>query len=335
MAKKYVVVVTGAGSVMGQSIIKALSESDFSDHINLIVLNSLEVAAGFNFSDTLGGKFSSFETLICPFATDPEYLGFIQHIVMEHSVNIIYPGTQHELSALSTYKELNDIVACPSSLTAESCLDKATTVDVIRKMDIPAPETVRVTGGTVEREIGFYPCILKPNSSSASRNIFKCDNSKDLETALDKYVELGIKHAVVQDFIEGNEYTCGVYLDKYSGEVSSIILDRELTEDGASLYGVVVEDKTISEYLSSVALAFSKYAGFKYGHINVQLRLAGDKPHLFEINGRLSSTEAPKSQMGFNSVEAYFYNIVLNQPYKKFSPQLGKQFIRYYEEIYF
>ena len=72
----------------------------------------------------------------------------------------------------------------------------------------------------------------------------------------------------------------------------------------------------------------------EFGHVNVQLIKDKTGPCLFEINGRLSSTEAPKAHFGFNSTAAYFYNIVLKKSYE-FNPKTQGEFMRFYEEVYF
>jgi carbamoyl-phosphate synthase large subunit len=328
------VLITGAGSVMGQSIYKALAKSDYAGDINVYVTNSLELGAAFNFSQEPFSSFKFQENIICPYANDVKYLPFIESLVKEKNIDIIYPGTQHELMVLSAYKEKNDIIACPPLDVVEKCMDKASTTEVLNMAGIAGPDTIRVSNGVVEGD-PVFPVILKPNSSSASRNVFKCNNAAELDRALSDYHSLNIHSAVVQGYLEGPEITCGVYLDKYSGEVSYLSFDRVLSEDGASLYGEVIANADIDDYLKKVCVAFKSHADFQYGHINVQLRLTCEGPFLFEINGRLSSTEAPKAELGFNSVEAYFYNIVLKKTYHNFSPKVGRKFIRYYEEIYF
>ncbi|HCJ7615415.1 TPA: ATP-grasp domain-containing protein, partial [Vibrio cholerae] len=250
-------------------------------------------------------------------------------------VDIIYPGTQHELNVLSKLNDRLGIVACPDNTTAKNCLDKANTTELLERNGIPTPKSIRVYNGLPDFYPKDFPVILKPNSSSASRNVFKCNDLQELSSALEEYKSLKIKDAVIQNYLSGPEFTCGVYLDKFSKQISSICFERVLTEDGASLYGEVIDDAEIKKYLGDVVRSFQLSSDFEYGHINVQLRNTAEGPMLFEINGRLSSTEAPKSMLGFNSVEAYFYNIVLGMPYDKFSPKIGRKFIRYYEEIYF
>ncbi len=334
MNKEYTVIITGSGSVMGQSIYKALAESKHASNMNIIYLNSIDINAGHRF-DSLGLGFKTQNNIICPFANDDEYIPFIEKLVKDYAVDIIYPGTQHELNVLSKLNEELGIVACPNSLTAENCLDKANTTEILERHSIPTPKSIRVNNGEAEAYPEAYPVILKPNSSSASRNVFKCNDKSNLDNALKEYKNLGIKDAVIQSYLDGSEFTCGLFLDKHSKKVSSICFERVLTEDGASLYGEVIANNDIDQYLIQVAKAFELSSDFQYGHINVQLRNTTQGPMLFEINGRLSSTEAPKSHLGFNSVEAYFYNIVLGKPYLDFSPCVGKKFIRYYEEIYF
>ena len=177
--------------------------------------------------------------------------------------------------------------------------------------------------------------MVKPNKSSASRNVHICNSLNELNTVLDLIKHKNVSSAVCQEYLKGEEYTCGIYLDKYSNLETQIILKRELAGDGSSLSGTTVKSREISNYLTKVIASFTAEKAFDYGHINVQLRCTDDGPKLFEINGRLSSTETIKATFGFNSVEAYFYNIVLHKEYDKFNPNLNASFIRYYDEIYF
>ncbi|MNT35789.1 carbamoyl phosphate synthase-like protein [compost metagenome] len=72
-----------------------------------------------------------------------------------------------------------------------------------------------------------------------------------------------------------------------------------------------------------------------FGHVNVQLILTDSGPVLFEINGRLSSTEASKAYYGFNSCAAFVSNIVRQEPFSAWKTAKSGRFLRYYEEIYF
>ena len=139
---------------------------------------------------------------------------------------------------------------------------------------------------------------------------------------------------LVQEMLEGEEYTCGCYIDRYSKDISVIVFKRTLTPDGATSYGEIICNPAINDYVTNVAKTLIA-EGLDFGHINVQLILTQSGPVLFEINGRLSSTEASKAHYGFNSCAAFIYNIVLGKTYDNFKPAPAGRFLRFYEELYF
>jgi carbamoylphosphate synthase large subunit len=250
----------------------------------------------------------------------------------ENEICIIYAGTQHELEKLTELHVELPITATIPNKIAKICLDKNLTPATLIKYNIRAPWTMNadefVKSGFVNR-----PTILKPATSSASRNIIAIKSSDEAKLALDGR-GLVPSQFTAQEQLIGPEYTCGVYVDRYSGQVHTICFERTLTPDGATGYGKIVNDEKIQAYAVAVGKALLK-EGMEFGHINVQLIVDEKGPCLFEINGRLSSTEAPKAHFGFNSCAAYFYNIVLQKTYLDFATKSHGEFLRYYEEVYF
>ena len=137
---------------------------------------------------------------------------------------------------------------------------------------------------------------------------------------------------IVQEYLEGDEYTCSVYRDKLNHSVKSLVMRRELSPDGASISGVVEHNDEIESYLADVVTALVEF-GWDFGNINVQLRHSGSGTSLFEINPRLSSTESPKAKMGFDTVTAFFRNIVDIETSNLAVPTPGTAFLRYYSDI--
>lgn len=323
------VLITGAGSVMGQSIYKALCRGSFSESINVHFANSDKLGAGLYFEND---NCPIVAAPIFPLASDIEYSDFIKKYIADNHIDIVFSGTQHELAKICEYRDIYGNAATISRGFAEICLDKVLTAKVLEKYNVPVPKTWSCEN-YLQTKPSDRAVILKPSHSSASRNVFKIEVEQDLTQIL-KENNFNVSDFIVQEALEGKEYTCGCYLDKFSKEISTVIFERTLTKDGATGFGKIVYDLSIENYLEMVCRALNK-EGFDFGHINIQLIKTDAGPLLFEINGRLSSTEAPKAYFGFNSVEAYVYNICLNKSYSKFDVKERGQFLRYYEEVYF
>ena len=322
------ILITGAGSVMGQSIYKALTLISFSEPAEVHFANSDERGAGRYFNHP---HLPVTAMPIFPLARDPHYVDFVENYCKTNNIDIVYPGTQHELEQITQFHKRMPISATIPTDVAMICLDKFQTPDMLKKFGIRYPETLAVTDYLNTLQID-RPVLIKPITSSASRNIFRAESQAGIRDILAQN-NLKAEDFILQDRLIGPEYTCGCYLDRYSKEISTICFERTLTADGATGYGKIINDPEIKDYVVAVGRALQK-SGMEFGHVNVQLIKDKTGPCLFEINGRLSSTEAPKAHFGFNSTAAYLYNIVLQKPYS-FNVAPAGEFMRFYEEVYF
>lgn len=328
------ILVTGAGSVMGQSTFRALDLHDFGEAANVHFANSEQIAAGRHFSTS---KVNLVATPILPLANDPGYLPKVEEYVERNRIDIVFAGTQHELMKLAEFRDRTGKAATLSVSAATLCVDKSRTNAILGSYGLRTPVD-QVLTTWLKSPLVEGAVIVKPRTSSASRNIIRIHGGYgDHKGVSDAISTIGADRTddfVVQSLLEGEEFTCGCYLDRISQEISVIVLRRTLTADGATLFGEIVRDDAIEAYVRGCAEALQPH-GFDFGHINVQLIATAEGPVAFEINGRLSSTERPKAVLGFNSTAAYFENIVRQKPYSFDKVRQEGRFIRYYDEIYF
>ena len=323
------ILITGAGSVMGQSIYKAIAMHDFGEPLQVHFANSEEIGAGRFFSLPSAPVV---QAPIFPLAADPCYLEHLERYVGKHDIDIVFSGTQHELAKVSQLRDKALNAATISSVIADICMDKVKTSATLARHDIRVPFTCTLEDYLAsERYTG--PIVVKPNHSSSSRSIFRLKSRAEAQRLV---CEKTIHPAgyLVQERLVGEEYTCGCYVDRYTKEINVIIFRRTLTPDGATAFGEIIRSPAIEQYVTDVGRGLVD-EGMDFGHINVQLILTEQGPVLFEINGRLSSTEAPKAHYGFNSCAAFVSNIVHQQAYTDWNIARSGRFLRHYEEIYF
>lgn len=323
------ILITGAGSVMGQSIYKALSFYDFGESLNVHFANSEILGAGRFFSCLTAPVVCA---PIFPLAKESNYALFLEEYVAEHEIDIVFSGTQHELAKIADYRDKTHKAATLPSSIAEICMDKVKTAQTLLKYGIRVPITVSLNEYLTHCPING-PVVIKPNHSSSSRNIYRFSSITETKKfLLDN--RISSESFLAQELLTGEEYTCGCYIDRYSLAIQTISFKRTLTPDGATLYGEIVEDKAIDHYLIEICQALIK-EGLDFGHVNIQLILTKEGPVLFEINGRLSSTEASKAHFGFNSCAAFVTNVVRQKPFLDWNIAGSGRFLRYYEELYF
>jgi carbamoyl-phosphate synthase large subunit len=336
------ILITGAGSVMGQSIYRALAQHELGTPVEIHFANSDELGAGRYFTSPAAPVV---ERPRLPLAVDYRYLQRLASYVEKHEIDIVFPGTQHELLKIAQFRDETGKAATLNHELARFTSDKYKLTEYLRDKGVAVPETQRLSDFIASPAI-TGPVVVKPNSSSSSRSVFRIPAGDPPQ--LDQVIrEIGegspllrdigqdpLDGFIVQSELSGDEFTCGCYLDKYSKTISVIVLRRSLTADGATGYGEVVADAAIEDYVRKVAVALIE-RGFDYGHINVQLIATSDGPVLFEVNGRLSSTEAPKAKLGFNSCVAFVENVVFGRSSTLGPVETGRRFLRFYDEVYF
>lgn len=270
------ILITGIGGDIGQSIATIVREE--YPGIQLIGTDISLEHAGSIFVDIF---------IKIPMASSPIYLESIRSLMSEHSVDIIIPTSEQELSV---FAPLIDEFGGNRCITAgikviDIGIDKFKTNRFISSLGIPAPWTVLATKESPLK----FPCIFKAQSGSGSKNIFNVDNQEEADFLVKKY-----PNSVFQELLEPaeQEVTCAVYRSK-NGEVAVVQLLRKLMGD-ATGWAKVVYNNEILEMCKKIAIGMDLY-----GSMNIQLRVTELGPRVFEINPRFSSTVLMRHRLGF------------------------------------
>ncbi|WP_313560205.1 ATP-grasp domain-containing protein [Ruminiclostridium cellobioparum] len=324
MEKEINILVTGAGSTMGQSVIKALLMSKYGETVNIFVSNSEPLGAAFFISDRVKGRY------IVPIAKSPDYIPKIIKICKIENIQGIFSGTEHEIYALSNgaleiKKETGAVVFLSRPEVIDIGTDKYKTYLYFKKNSLPFAKTVLFDDYKRLVKNCGYPIFMKPRRASASRNIYKINS----ETELYEKKFANSEDIVLQEFLVSDvEYTVETFCDNTGKVVGTIPMIRELGY-GMSIIGEIDNNEE--------AIKVSKMIGEVLkpeGALNVQLRLINGKAIPFEINTRFSSTECIRAHYGFNSVEAVIDNYLFNLPVDLNNWKTG-MFMRYWHECYF
>jgi carbamoyl-phosphate synthase large subunit len=138
-----------------------------------------------------------------------------------------------------------------------------------------------------------YPVFIKPRSGSSSINAFKANN----ETELNTYRSL-ITDPIIQEFVEGEEYTVDVFLD-FSSTIITIVPRRRIaTRSGEISKGKIIKDRDIIEDIEKLMSVLKPI-----GHITVQLMKTKNGIKYIEINPRFGGGAPMSIQSGADSCE--------------------------------
>ncbi|MFC1626956.1 ATP-grasp domain-containing protein [Patescibacteria group bacterium] len=278
------VAVSGVGGGVGQSIIKSFNKTNY----RIVGLNADPLAVGL-YAVSKGYKI--------PRVNEANYIKRVLEICKSENIKILFPGLDLELLCLSKnskrFKDIGTTVVVSDPKIIKICDDKLLTASFLSNNNISVPATFKLTNFLNNKTALNYPLIIKPKKGgSRSENVFLIKNKNDLENLFLK-TDFKKSKFVVQEYIKGEEYTCGtVNLD---GKCHGIIVMKRTLRSGDTNKCFTIKNiKIEKEVLKAVRLLKP------FGACNVQLRLKNNKPYIFEINPRCSGTTAARAICGFN-----------------------------------
>lgn len=231
-----------------------------------------------------------------PRISDPNYIGSIIDACNKENIALIVPTIDTDLFLLSEKKEFiesktNARVLISNTQVVGICRDKINTQRFLEDNDFKIPKMY--TSEELETKEVAFPLFIKPKSGSSSINTFKANNIKELNT----YTGL-IKDPIIQDFMEGEEYTIDVFLDFESNIITIVPRLRIATRSGEILKGKIIKDREIIDDIKRLMKALSPI-----GHITVQLMKTKKGIEYIEINPRFGGGAPMSIQSGADSCE--------------------------------
>ncbi len=275
-----VILVTGVGGGVGQSIVKSLQGSCYT----VIGADSELLATGL---------YAVGKAYRVPFASEPAYIERMLEICAREKCALIFPGIDAELGVLSRESQrlkaagVVPVVSAPEVI--KICDNKLLTYQFLVAHGFHAPHTLPLSDNA-DHELG-YPMVLKPMEGGArSQRVFVVREEHEFHFRL---ATLDYRNYVAQEYIAGDEYTCGSV--NMNGHCYGPIVMRRILRDGDTYKAFISSDPRVHARVQAVVEALQPF-----GACNVQLRLRDGIPYIFEINARCSGTTYCRSLAGYN-----------------------------------
>lgn len=300
------ILVTGAGALLGQGILRLLNASDFPKKI--YTADPDPRSTGHWLGDC---------ALIIPKASNANYVDEIKKIVSDYKIDALLVGTDVELSKFAEVKDhfLRDynckvIVSNKEVITIAN--DKFLTAKFLEKNGFPYPKSVMANNKEnllkLKDEVGF-PLFAKPIDGARSIGLMKINNLDELLAIYDENSNLVVQQFLSEDF---GEFTSGCVV--VGGKCKAITTLRRDLRDGNTYRAY--RDLASSNYDETIKRIAEKLN--PDGPVNFQFRIHNEKPIIFEINGRFSGTTPLRYFFGFNEVEAllkyYLFGEEIKEP---------------------
>lgn len=231
-----------------------------------------------------------------PRINEPNYIDEIINVCMNEKIKLIVPTIDTDLLLLSEEKdriesESGAKVLISSPKVVLICRDKTNTQKFLEDNGFKIPKMYS-NEELYSKDLQF-PLFIKPKSGSSSINTFKVNNLEELST----YRSL-IKDPIVQDFMEGHEFTVDVFLD-FDGKLITIVPRlRMATRSGEISKGKIIKDREIIDDIKRLAKVLKPT-----GHITVQLMKTKKGIEYIEINPRFGGGAPMSIQSGADSCE--------------------------------
>jgi len=214
-----------------------------------------------------------------PYSDDPQYLDAILSICEAHDIGLVVPTIDDELPRFAESRErfakAGIRVAISSIDTATICTDKLATCERLRREGVSAAATWLPADLPARTPL---PLFVKPRSGRGGVQAFQATTRDELAFFL-RYV----KSPVVQEFLNGPEFTLDVLCDFDGRPLSVVPRERVVIRSGVTDRGRTVNDPALIE----LGLACARVFTFG-GPVNVQCRVVDGRPVVFEINARFS-----------------------------------------------
>ncbi|MCR5775210.1 MAG: ATP-grasp domain-containing protein [Lachnospiraceae bacterium] len=226
------------------------------------------------------------------------YVNSIIDICNRHDVSLIVPTIDTELLLLAERRDQIEGRTKAKVLISELdvikiCRDKTNTQRWLEEHGFLVPSMVSdqdIESGNVE-----YPLFIKPLDGSSSINAFKAESREEIDT----FKELiGDGKYIIQDFMEGTEYTVDCFLDLNGRIITVVPRIRIATRSGEIAKGRIVRDAEIIEDVTRLLTELKAV-----GHITIQCMRTDRGIEYIEINPRFGGGAPMSIMAGADSCE--------------------------------
>lgn len=344
------VLVTAAGGIVAQGIIKSLKLANASNNspvkYRIIATDMSAQAAGLYRCDS---------GVLIPSASlsTSNYIDSIVDISKEENIHAIYVGSDEELMAVADAKERIESETGAKVLTNPiqviiAARDKWKTFEFLNANNLPrAASSLPENNETFIQEFGF-PIVVKPREGYGSKHFYVVNDRDEMEYAISKIQKVGW-NPLLQEYLKDDdecgdsdgcinisinndnntEFTSGVTVDRLGKYIMSSISIQKIVKSGQTYKAFIDNFEGIRRSAEEIALKL----GAK-GAINVQAKLKRNEPKVIEINPRFSATCPMRSAAGINEPDIVFRNTVLDEKDIKMDGYQRLVCLRYWNEVY-
>ena len=218
-----------------------------------------------------------------------EYISSLIDICNEEKISLVVPTIDTELLLLAENRKkmeerTNARILVSDLSVVNICRNKLNTQAYMESHGFKIPHLY--TAAELRKDNLEFPLFVKPIDGSSSIDAYKVNNRGELDAILTL-----VRNPMVQDYMDGDEYTIDVFLDFDSNIITMVPRLRIAVRSGEIAKGRIVKDAQIMEDVRRLMEELKPI-----GHITVQCRKTYRGIEYIEINPRFGGG-APMSIM--------------------------------------
>jgi len=294
------VLVSGAGALLGQGILRSLKDCDKQYHVMAADPNPLSA-----------GLYWQNDRFLLPMAADSKFVGELIKLLNEARPDVFIPGTDTELPILARNKRLiEDNTQTKILVSDEEVIEisdnKLATAEFFENCGFSFPMTADQndeSGVTKIINARGFPLIIKPTRGARSIGVVLVHDRKQLDQEL-----ANCSDCIVQEYLPNTqgEFTAGAIV--FDGICDAAIVMKRDLRDGNTYRATVFNDENLIEIVKRWGGKLNPL-----GPVNFQFRInSNGEPTVFEINGRFSGTTPLRALVGFNEVDMVLQKLMNN-----------------------
>ena len=258
------------------------------------------------------------------------YPGQLADIVEKDHVDLLVPTTDLDLRLLAQNTGLFEQLGCRVLISRpdviDICQDKRRTFQFLSQNAFDTPLTMKPAEALAKRDLTF-PCFLKPWDGHAGRGTAKVENREELEVFARR-----IPNCIVQEFVDGVEFTCDVFVD-FDMKVRCVVPRKRIEIRGGEVSkGQIVRHEAVMSQTQTLV----ETLGAGPGVITIQLIVdAAENIKFIEINPRFGGGVPLSIKAGADFPKWILQQMVEEEPdieYGNFKD--GLTMLRYDDEVW-
>jgi carbamoyl-phosphate synthase large subunit len=302
------VLVTATGGIVAQGIIKCLKLANKQKKTSV----NYEIIAA-DMSAKAPGLYRGDIGILVPPVTSPDYLDFIIKICIEKKIKAIFIGSDEELLPLTQARhEIENksgaiVITNPVDVISKAG-DKWSTFEFLKQSKLPCADSALPEDRVEFVEKHGFPLVVKPREGHGSLHFYLVYNIEEMASAISAIKKVGWR-PLLQEYLQNgdSEFTTGVTTSQ-SGKIMSSISMLKILKSGQTYKAFIDDYKDVRKSAELTAIKIGAR-----GPINIQAKIVGGEPKIFEINARFSATLPLRAVAGINEPDIVFRNFSLGE----------------------